>query len=171
MTDERLVVVVTDATVLINLIHTRRLGLLARLPPLRFVVPEDVQAEVIKEDQPQQLSDAVAAGHLEVCAITDLIELALFAELRAVLGAGESACLALAQSRSWMVASDDGRPFRTEAIARLGEHRLLTTPTIYVRAIQAGLLSVPEADADKAVLASKRFIMPFQSFAELLRSA
>ena len=48
--------------------------------------------------------------------------------------------------------------------------RLLTTPAIYLRAIRAGLLSVAEADADKALLASRRFVMRFASFADLLNS-
>jgi len=60
--------------------------------------------------------------------------------------------------------------FAREVLARLGEGRLLTTPINYVRAIQAGLLSVAEADADKTLLASRRFVMRFASFADLLNA-
>lgn len=84
------------------------------------------------------------------------------------MGAGEAACLALAELNGWHVASDERRRFRREVFARLGEGRLLTTPSIYVLAIRAGLLSVAEADADKDLLASRRFVMKFGSFSELL---
>jgi predicted nucleic acid-binding protein len=162
------VVVVTDANVLINLIHTGRLLMLGKLPSLRFVVPENVVAEITDEVQAARLADALAAEVLARCALTDLAELTLFAELRGVLGAGEAACLAAAQERGWHVASDEGRRFRSEVLARLGEGRLLTTPAIYLRAIKAGLLTIAEADADKALLAARRFVMRFSSFADLL---
>jgi hypothetical protein len=38
-------VVVTDANILINLIHVGRLDLLGKLPPYSFVVPEEVVKE------------------------------------------------------------------------------------------------------------------------------
>lgn len=87
------------------------------------------------------------------------------------MGAGESACLVLAETRGWHIASDERGRFRREAVARIGADRLLTTSAIYVLAIRAGLLTVAEADEDKAHLATKKFVMPFGSFVELLRSA
>ena len=168
MNDASSVVVVTDANVLINLIHTGRLPLIGKLPGLRFVVPDDVVAEVTVEDQRLRLAEALSAGALTRCALTELTELSVFAELRPVLDAGEAACLAVAQERGWHIASDEGNPFRREVLARLGEGRLLTTPAIYVRAIEAGLLTIAEADADKALLASRRFVMRFPSFDDLL---
>lgn len=84
------------------------------------------------------------------------------------MGVGESACLAVAELNGWVVASDERRRFRREVIARLGRDRLLTTPDIFVLAIRAGLLSVAQADEDKALLASRRFVMKFGSFSELL---
>jgi predicted nucleic acid-binding protein len=168
VTDPPSVVVVTDANVLINLIHTGRLLLLGQLPGFRFVVPDDVVAEVTEVDQPTRLAEALAAEALASCALTELEDLTLFAELRAVLGSGEAACLALAQGNGWHIASDERGRFRREVHARLGEQRLLTTPAIYLCAIRADLLSVAEADADKALLASRRFVMTFASFADLL---
>ena len=167
MTSSPSVVVVTDANVLINLIHTGRLPLLGQLPGLRFVVPDDVVAEVTEGDQPARLAEALLTGTLTTCTLTELVDLTLFAELRVVLGSGESACLALAQGSGWHIASDELGRFRREVHARLGGQRLLTTPAIYLRAIRSGLLSVAEADADKALLASRRFVMRFASFADL----
>jgi len=74
----------------------------------------------------------------------------------------------MAESRGWMVASDERRAFRRTAIDGLGEQRLLTTPELIVRAIRAGLATVAEADQWKHVLEQKRFKLRFGSFGELL---
>jgi predicted nucleic acid-binding protein len=161
-------IVVTDANLLINLIHAGRILLLGELRGYRFVVPEEVVAEVTVEAQLAELQSAIGANAVSVCPLAGMDGLALFAELRVVMGAGESACLALAELNGWSVASDERRRFRREAIARLGVHRLLTTPDIFLLAIRSGLLSVAEADEDKALLASRRFVMKFGSFSELL---
>lgn len=67
-----------------------------------------------------------------------------------------------------MIASDERRLFRREVVARLGEERLLTTVSIYVLAIDAGLLTVEEADRDKDVLKRRRFKMGVASFCDLV---
>lgn len=41
-------IVVTDASVLINLMHVSRLGLLAKIPNHEFVVPEHVREEICR---------------------------------------------------------------------------------------------------------------------------
>lgn len=168
MADPSSTIVVTDANLLINLIHVGRLLLLGQLPGHRFVVPDAVVAEVSFDDQRAQLTAAVAAGAVSLCPLTDMSGLSLFAQFRTVMGAGEAACLALAEVNGWHVASDEKRRFRREVTARLGKDRLLTTASIYVLAIRAGLLSVAEADADKDVLASRRFLMKLKSFSDLL---
>jgi hypothetical protein len=43
------------------------------------------------------------------------------------------------------------------------------TADVFVLAIRAGLISISDADADKALLAQRRFRMPFASFGELVR--
>ena len=161
-------IVVTDANLLINLIHVGRLLLLGQLPGYRFVVPEAVVAEVTLDDQRAQLAAALVTGSVSLCSLTDLAGLALFAEFRAIMGTGEAACLAIAELNGWWVASDERRRFRREVITRLGGDRLLTTAGIYVLAIRAGILTVAEADADKDLLASRRFVMKFGSFSDLL---
>jgi predicted nucleic acid-binding protein len=160
--------VVTDANVLINLIHVGRLFLLGEVPGHRFVVPDAVAAEVTVDDQSAQLTAAVAANALSLCSLADLSGLAQFAQFRTIMGAGEAACLVLAELNGWHAASDERRRFRREVMARLGRERLLTTPLIYVLAIRAGLITLDEADADKRLLASRRFVMKFGSFSELL---
>ena len=144
--------VITDANVLINLTHAGRLDFLGKLPGLTFVVTPDVLAEIVLPDQKQQVDGAVAVGIFRIEELSSPETIALFAELRHLMGAGEAASLALAVQMGWAVASDEKRAFRREALARLGQGRILTTPGLYVAAIRAGLLSVAQADADKARL-------------------
>jgi predicted nucleic acid-binding protein len=161
-------VVVTDTSILINLLHTGHLELLGRLPGFRFVVTDEVIAEILHSDQQRVVDEAVGAGHVQRESISSTEELALFAELRQVLGAGESSCLALAEKRGWIVACDEKRVFLREARRRLGEGRILNTPGIYVLSIQAGLITVAVADEAKATLEKHRFQMAFRSFSDLL---
>lgn len=168
MTEPPTIVVVTDANLLINLIHVGRLPLLGELPGYRFVVPEAVAAEVTMEDQRAQLVAAAASNAVSIYQLNDPPALHMFAQLRTVLGAGEAACVALAAANGWHVASDERRRFRREVMSRLGEGRLLTTPGIFVLAIRAGILTVQEADADKELLATRQFRMKFESFSDLI---
>lgn len=123
-----------------------RVDFLGRLPGLTFVVTPDVLAEIVQPDQKQQTDGAVAAGILRIEELSGPEALALFAELRHLMGAGD----------------------RREALARLGPGRILTTPGLYVVAIRSGLVSVKEADADKATLEACKFKMDFSSFRDLV---
>jgi len=138
------------------------------LPGFTFVVAPDVLAEILLPDQKQQVDRAVAVGLLRIEELSSPETITLFAELRHLMGAGEAASLALAVHMGWAVASDEKRAFRREALARLGQGRILTTPGLYVVAIRAGLLSVAEADADKARLEDRKFKMVFSSFGNLI---
>ena len=107
-------VVVTDTSILINFLHTGHLWLLGRLPGFRFVIPDEVISEIAQADQQQIIAEAMAAGHVQRESVSSPDELALFAELRRVLGAGESSCLTLAEKRGWIVACDEKRVFLTK---------------------------------------------------------
>jgi len=153
---------------LINLTHVGRLDLLGRLPGYEFAVTLEVVAEIVRPDQKRQIEAALTAGTLRREELSDPASVVLFAELRRQMGTGEAATLALASQRGWAIASDEKKAFRRQALARLGRGNILTTPGIYVAAIEAGLLSVEEADRDKAKLEAQRFTMSFPSFRELL---
>ncbi len=161
-------IVVTDANIIINLIHAGRLGLMGALPPYEFVVPEDVVSEITDPDQRQALEAAITAGQLRRESIEVPAELTRYAELRQVIGKGEAASLALAESRGWLIASDEKGRFRREVLAGLGAGRLMTTPGLFVLAIRAGAISVAEADEAKAILEQHRFRMPFGSFGDVV---
>jgi len=161
-------VVVTDANILINLIHVGRLDLLGKLPPYSFVVPEEVVKEVKDPSQAEALQTAISSGLLQEVQLMDPAELTVYADLIQILGSGEAACLSLAQCRQWLIASDEKKKFRRETLARLGAGRVLNTPGILTLAISSGILTVEDADRAKAVLEQHRFIMSFRSFREVL---
>ena len=161
-------VVVADTNVLINLIHSGRLDLLGALTAFEFVVPDHVVAEITVPAQRQALEIALTRRALRQESITDPGELATYAGLRRIMGSGEAACLAMAETRGWLIASDEKRRFRREVLARLGEGRLVTTAGLFLIAIRAGVISVEEADQVKEILQRHRFRMAFRSFRDLL---
>ena len=164
-------VVVTDADVIINLIHINRLGLLGALSGYVFVVPPEVEAEISVPDHSLALNCALDAGHVQRRAFTTTAELRLYAEQVKVIGSGEAACLAMAEVHGWHVASDERQKFRRLSIERLGTGRALNTPGILLLAIRAHLITIEEADNDKLVLAEHRFKMRFSSFLEVIGNA
>ena len=139
------IVVVVDATVVIHLADTGSLWVLGALQDYEFVVPEQVVEEVTHPQQVTALQDALQNGWLRRESITDPEEITLYAELRTRMGKGEAACLAMASTRGWMLASDDlGRAFRRLATQRIGNSRLLDTPRIAAMARAQGILSGTE---------------------------
>jgi predicted nucleic acid-binding protein len=162
-------IVVTDANVLINLMHVSRLGLLAKIPNHEFVVPEHVREEITIPGQRATLEAAVNDGWLKVEVIDDLGAITMFTELIARIGRGEAACIAIAAKERWHIASDEKKRFLREVEARVGVGRVITTVDVFVLAIKAGLLTVEDADADKVTLESKRFKVSFTSYRELVK--
>lgn len=161
-------VVVTDTNILINFIRAECISLLGRLTAFEFVLPKEVVSEITDPVQRTHLEAALTRGELRTIVLDDIAELTTYAELRQIMGKGEAACLALAEARHWLIASDEKRRFRQEVFARLGKDRLVTTAGLFVLAIRAALLSVEEADHAKAILEQHRFRMPFQSFRDLI---
>jgi predicted nucleic acid-binding protein len=131
------------------------------------VVPDEVVSEITDTSQAEMVQRLIREGILEKTSVSGTAELAEFADLSSKLGLGESACLAIARERGWLIACDEKRFFLREATSRLGTARILNTPGIYVLCIRAGLLPVEEADAAKAVLEQHRYKMAFSSFREL----
>lgn len=164
----RIVVVVADANVLINLFHASLLSLLDELPGYAFVVTPEVDVEVTVPDQRRAVDEMFVRGKVRRESLESTAELSVFAELRQLLGLGEASCLAIAQCRGWCLASDERRALLREANARLGLGKILTTPGLMVLAIRAGLMDVDAADIAKGVLERHRFTMRFRSFAEVI---
>ncbi len=161
-------VIVTDANVLINFLNVGRLDLLTELPGFAFVIPDNVDAEILREDQRQVLARCYDEGTLQRQALIDIEAIGVFADLSLVMGKGEAACIALARQMGWLVGSDEKGVVRRKAVELVGPGRLVTTPGIMVLAIKAGVLDVDEADRLKGALAKRRFMMNFDSFRDVL---
>lgn len=139
--------VAVDATVLIHLIRAGRLDLLGSMGGWEFVVPDQVVEEVSRPDQAVALERAFQAGCVRRDSSTDPGEIAMYAGLSRRMGKGEAACLAMATTRGWMLASDDrGRAFRRLVRERIGEECLIGTSGILRVARQQGVVSEEEAD-------------------------
>ncbi len=162
-------IVVTDANILINLIHIERLALLGQLTGFEFVVPPEVIQEINEPRQAVVVATALSQGLFKQEALVEIPALSLYAELVTILGRGEAACLSLAVTKGWMIASDEKKKFRREVLERIGADRLLNTPGLLLLAIRLGVLSVAEADAALQILARHRFKVKFKSFADLLQ--
>jgi predicted nucleic acid-binding protein len=160
--------VVVDTSVLINLAILDQIVLLGALEGLRFVVPDEVLAEVKKPEQKRRVRGALQAGTLLKVALDQPAMLDRFARLRKQMKLGEAACLALAAERGWLFACDEGRIVRSEAKRLLGPDRLLNTPGLFLLAIRTGYWTVDEADEAKTELEKNRYQMQFSSFRELL---
>lgn len=85
------------------------------------------------------------------------------------MGDGESACLAVAASRHWVIAADEKGRLKREIVDRLGEAYLLNTPGAIVIALRSGVLSVSEAEEIRQKMAQHRFVMNVPPFEEILR--
>ena len=96
-------IVVSDTTLIINLIHASMLCLLGAIPGYFFVVPDEVVEEVTYPDQAQSLLDALEQGWLASESITDPREIELYTYFRNFMGKGEAACLALAEMRGLLM--------------------------------------------------------------------
>lgn len=162
--------VILDTSVLVNFLVVRRLDLLRDHTHYRFVVTDHVRAEITEHyaDQLAQLESALAAGWLREIPVTEPEELELFAELSASgrLGAGECSAMAVAVCKKRPLAIDD-KAARRRASAFNPKVKLLNTETLMVKLIQAGRLSVADADQIKVEWEREhRFKLGFGSFAD-----
>lgn len=147
MPSEPVTTVVVDATVIIHLAKAGKLHLLGSFERWHFVVPDQVVGEVSYPEQAAALASALEEGHLRQESSTDLKEMARYAVLRQRMGSGEAACIAMAESRGWIVASDDqGKAFKRLVRERIGDGRLIDTARIVHSAREKGLLSEDEAE-------------------------
>jgi predicted nucleic acid-binding protein len=123
-------------------------------------VPDHVLNELTRPEQRERLDRAMVAGHLRVLEITDFAEISEYARLRKRFGDGESAAMAVAFLRGWAVAVDEVKAVRRQVVERLGENRLVTTPTLLVRAVHQSVIDRSTLPAIRATLEANRFRMP-----------
>ena len=111
-------VVITDTNVLINFLHIGQLTLLGELSAYRFQLPTEVFQELTDPEQRASVDNAIAAGQLDLLIIDELDALALFGDLRDLMGRGEAACLALAVTTAY--SAQDDRRFRSKVTGDSG---------------------------------------------------
>jgi predicted nucleic acid-binding protein len=133
MVEQAETVIITDADIIINLFNIGQLALFGSLPPYRFCVPREIMAELRDPKQQAAVRACIEAGHLGEMVVDTAATLPLFAGLRDLMGRGESACLALAMTGGFHIASDEKRRFRRKAIELIGEARILTTEFLLKR--------------------------------------
>jgi predicted nucleic acid-binding protein len=165
--------VVIDTSTLINFLRIDRFDILARLSKHRFLATDHVRAEVTAHYAAQlaRLEAALSSGDLVEISLTSPAEFSAFAAMQSlrVLGGGECSAIAAACVAMRPLAIDD-IPARKKAAAFDPTLRLLDTVDLMVEAIQAGVLTVAEADVIKEEWAKNhRFRKShFGSFADLL---
>ncbi len=162
-----LTTVALDASVLINILILNRVAILARLPGYHFVVLDAVEQEIQRQEQQVVLADAVNENLIGRAGTATPEELAAFNEHRKMMGLGEAASLAAAEHRGWMLASDERGVFRRIACERIGESRILTTPSILSWAVKTGMIRVGELRDATAKLERNRFRMRPGTFDDL----
>src|SRR5216683_1940900 len=160
--------VATDTCVLINLLRVNRLDLLGALPPYVFHVPPEVVEEIDYPDQQQAVQTAIQQGWIQQTRLEDPLELQTFARATAQLGKGESACIALAEKRSWVLGTDDSKGAKWKKVISAPGIQILNTPGIILLAVRKGVLTIQQADEIKVSLENNRFRMGFRSFADLV---
>jgi predicted nucleic acid-binding protein len=160
--------VVLDTSVLIHLDDIQQLGLLASLRGLDFIFPHEVWQELVRSERRARALPVIRARGMRRVRLDLTTELpGMLHFLNCGLDQGEAACLAAAESRRCLLASDDQKALRDwEACA--GPGRSLTTPGLILLAIRRGLVDLATADSFLAVWAAHRFKLNFTSFDALV---
>jgi predicted nucleic acid-binding protein len=133
-----------------------------------FHAPQEVLNEVSEPGQMRKVDEAIENVVLRRLKIVAVEELESVAEYVEQFGKGESACLAVAIHRHWVVATDETKDRRLSREITSRGIKLINTPGILLKAIRQGSLSVQAADLIKAELEANRFKMCFKSFQELV---
>ena len=161
--------IVLDASILLNFVRVGRIDLLGELGS-RVVLLDQVHAEVIRPEQSQVVTEAIAAGIMDLESVTDITEVTLFADLRAggQLGAGECAVLAVALNRNLVAGLQDKRA-RAEGKRCSSALRLCGTEDLMVTLLRSGAVTLAAADQLLVEWATQhRFRLKIASFSELL---
>jgi predicted nucleic acid-binding protein len=160
--------VCVDTCILINFAVVGRVDLLGQIRDMVFHVPQEVLDEITVDEQKHQIEAAVASGGLKLARIEAVEELQAFAEYAGQFGKGESACLAIATCRKWVVATDETKDKRLAREISASRIQVINTPGVLLKAIRQGVLSVNDADTIKVELERHRFKMSFDTFRGLV---
>jgi len=160
--------IVLDASVVINLIHVDVLRFLGQLVGFSFVAPEEVQDEMQRPTSREAFAQAMTEDWIRVVRLEELAEYGWNLEAQQSVQKGEAACLALARSRGWHVACDEGGRYAALAEGWLGKGQMLNTLGLVLLMLRAGLVSVVDADGYLPIWAENRFRVKLRTFQDLL---
>lgn len=138
-----------DTDVLLEFIRQDRLDLLGRNPAYQFNVSDTVYEEVEEKGQKAKLDKAISRDYFRRTRLVQIEALHVYQKIRGRLDKGESACIALAATNDWYVASDEKGALEVLVETHVGRDRLLNSADILLQSIKEGLLETSEADALK----------------------
>ncbi len=133
-----------DANAVINCMRLGCWAAVLRLSAYRHLIAENVVMEVQYPAQARLLRRTLARSMLHQVEIVDAAELRIYAQLKARLGDGEAASLALAAVHGGCVASDEKGRFQREAERLLGPGRVIRTTDLTVQALEAGTTTLTD---------------------------
>ncbi len=116
----------------------------------------------------RRTQQALDRGWIQETRLEEVLELQIFTRANEQLGSGESACIALAEARNWVLGTDDSKGTKWKRVISAPGIRILNTPGILLLAIRQKVLTVQQADEIKTVLEENRFRMGFNSFQDLV---
>lgn len=153
---------------MINFLIIERMDILKMLSQYRFIVLDAVDVEITKPRQRRHMDIAYREQIVYRADRPSISELAVFKDLTQDMGRGEAACLAAAQERGCMLASDEKKAFRRIAVERIGKNRIIGTENILVIAIKNDSITVSDADQVKEKLEQAGYKMSFSSFSRFV---
>lgn len=122
-----------DTCVFVNFAIVKRVDLMAQISDLEFHVPQEVADEVTVVAQRHALEEMFSSGGLKKTSVIGVDELEKFAWYSQRFGKGESACLAIAACRGWVIATDERKDKRLSKEIATAGIRIVNTPGILVK--------------------------------------
>jgi predicted nucleic acid-binding protein len=128
--------VLLDACVLINLLASEEIDSILRIAGQEFKICDAVEKEslYLRPDDPQELSPnavqldpLIMSGVLSVCVMESDTEETLYVEYAGQLDDGEAMSIAIAEARSYRLATDDRKARRIFLASTNAPERLIST--------------------------------------------
>lgn len=122
-----------DACILINFALVLQIEILGQTREFVFWVLDEVLSEITVHEQRRQVYAAIRNGHLQTARIETTEELAAFVAYAEQFGKGESACLAVATGRGWIMAMDETKDRRLVREISARGIEIINTPGIILK--------------------------------------
>lgn len=166
--------VISNTTVLSNFASIGSLEILRRLHLELFIsveVYQEIQngldeGYVFYQDVVEALSPGVKDGWIQLTPLSGDAEVELFLSMPATLHQGEASSLAIAQSRGWLLLTDDKAARRTARERRIP---LSGTLGCLVGAVENGVCGLAEANSLLESILEEGFFSPVSDLSSLIQ--